>query len=554
MALGDDLRNMTKELTDSANLLETMVDNFLEVDRVASNVVKTFGVGRDGIASIKKLVAETIPEINRLGGSFGDLDDLLEGIAESTNRQLTGNKQILTDLFAAQKALGEAGYALDVGQFQDIGIGLGIITNEIEDSMTYIRSVGLNASEVMKDVLNNTEKVNLYNFQDGVQGLTKMASQASMLRIDMSTAFNLAEKVMNPEGAIEFSAAMQRLGVTAGALVDPFALMDASINDPGKLQDSLVNVAKSLTMVDDKTGKITINPGSQRRMRELAEAAGMSAADFSKMAINAADLDRRLATIRFPRDFTSEDDKKFIANMAYLNEAGQYEVKIQYRDEGSNEVVTQTKLASAVTKEELEKTRKFQESQPKTVEEIARAQLTLTESFTSDLNALKNAVVGGVTGAVGTTKVTEGVRGGVGLFARESITAFGGQETINAQGERITEGGLSQQISKFVDNTIPDLIKGTTDLTTVLVDGIDNISNAIENANLKSLGKQIGDAYNNPNLGNTGLTSAIQRYELDVTIRDVNGNIINNPQFQEQLTARVEQLLRENQTRNPLGP
>lgn len=543
MAFMDDLKN---ELGDSKNLLDAILTSFDEIDKSASNVVKTFGVGRDGISSIKQLIGDTIPEINRLGGSFSDLNDVIEGIAESTNRQLLGNKQILTDLYAAQVALGEAGYAFDVGKFQDIGIGLGIITEEIEDSMSYIRSVGLNASEVMKDVLNNTEKVNLYNFQGGVQGLTKMASQASMLRIDMSTAFNLAEKVMNPEGAIEFSAAMQRLGVTAGALVDPFALMDASINDPGKLQDSLVDVAKSLTMVDEKTGKITINPGSQRRMRELAEAAGMSAADFSKMAVNAADLDRRMKEIRFPRDFSSEDDKKFIANMAYLNEKGQYEVKVQYKDEATGDIISETKLASQVTKDELEKTRKFQESQPKTVEEIARAQLDFDRSIASDIAAVRNALVGPITTAGEITELTEGVRGAAGYVGRQGITSFTGVETITPEGSRITEGG----IRNVVNETIRQLGASETDLTTVLVKAIDSATEIVRNANLK----EIQEVYENPNLGNQGTVTNVQRVEIDVTVRDANGNLINNPDFQRGVYEVVERLQRENATRNPLGP
>jgi len=539
----DDLKN---ELGDSKNLLDAILTSFDEIDKSASNVVKTFGVGRDGISSIKQLIGDTIPEINRLGGSFNDLNDVIEGIAESTNRQLLGNKQILTDLYAAQTALGEAGYAFDVGKFQDIGIGLGIITDEIEDSMSYIRSVGLNASEVMKDVLNNTEKVNLYNFQGGVQGLTKMASQASMLRIDMSTAFNLAEKVMNPEGAIEFSAAMQRLGVTAGALVDPFALMDASINDPGKLQDSLVDVAKSLTMVDEKTGKITINPGSQRRMRELAEAAGMSAADFSKMAINAADLDRRMKEIRFPRDFSSEDDKKFIANMAYLNEKGQYEVKIQYKDESSGDIVSATKLASQVTQDELEKTRKFQESQPKTVEEIARAQLDFDRSIASDIAAVRNALVGPITTADKLTQVTEGTRGAAGYAARGGITSFTGVEAIDSDGRRITQGGIRNKTNDELER----LASGDTDLTTVLVKAIDSATEIVKNANLNA----INEAYNNPNLGNQGAVSNVNRYEIEIKISDNNGNLINNPTVMAAIYEQMERFTRENATRNNLNP
>ena len=74
--------------------------------------------------------------------------------------------------------------------------------------------------------------MNRFNFQDGVMGLTKMAAQASMLRFDMSKTADFADKVMNPQGAIEMASAFQRLGVMAGDLVDPFVLMDKSINDP----------------------------------------------------------------------------------------------------------------------------------------------------------------------------------------------------------------------------------------------------------------------------------------------------------------------------------
>jgi hypothetical protein len=93
-----------------------------------------------------------------------------------------------------------------------------------------------------------------------------------------------AEKVLNPEGAIQMAAAFQRLGVASGDLVDPFILMDKSINDPKGLQDSLIEMTKQFTYFDEKTGNFRINPGGVRLMKELAETAGMSFEQFSKTA------------------------------------------------------------------------------------------------------------------------------------------------------------------------------------------------------------------------------------------------------------------------------
>jgi hypothetical protein len=84
----------------------------------------------------------------------------------------------------------------------------------------------------MKDVSANMEKMNRYQFDGGVAGLAKMAAQASMLRFDMAQTFSFADRMLTPENAINMASAFQRLGVTAGNLVDPFVLMNESINDP----------------------------------------------------------------------------------------------------------------------------------------------------------------------------------------------------------------------------------------------------------------------------------------------------------------------------------
>jgi hypothetical protein len=112
------------------------------------------------------------------------------------------------------------------------------------------------------------ESMNKYNFQGGVDGLAKMAAQASSMRIDMKTTLNFAEGLYNPEKAIEMSSALQRLGVTQSDLLDPLRLMDLSLNDPTELQNQLVQMTEQFVQLNEK-GQFQIAPGQIRRLREI---------------------------------------------------------------------------------------------------------------------------------------------------------------------------------------------------------------------------------------------------------------------------------------------
>ena len=103
-----------------------------------------------------------------------------------------------------------------------------------------------------------------------------------MLRFDMKETFELADKVLDPDKAIEVASAFQRLGVSAGNLTDPFMLMNQSINDPSGLQDSLINVAKQFTYFDEQTKSFKISPQGILTLREMEQQTGVSATDMGR--------------------------------------------------------------------------------------------------------------------------------------------------------------------------------------------------------------------------------------------------------------------------------
>jgi hypothetical protein len=258
----------------------------------------------------------------------------------------------------------------------------------------------------------------------------------------MQQTFQLAEKVLSPEGAVETAAAFQRLGLAVGNLADPFALMNASINDPGSLQDSLVEVSKQFTYFDEKTKTFKINPQGVLTLRELESQTGVSAKEMSKLGLAAAELDQRLTQISPTLKFQNEEDKQYLANIGRMGEGGQYEVKIK----GQEDYVKLGQL----TQEQLDELITEQKTGPKTVEELQRAQLTVDEIISSDIAAIKYAVLGGIL----TDKNIQDLREGGRTLAE--VTGRAGVENISM--EKIRE--LSEQSSGNFRKTIEDMIKG----------------------------------------------------------------------------------------------
>jgi hypothetical protein len=238
------------------------------------------------------------------------------------------------------------------------------IAEATEESVNYIQSIGLNARTIMGDVALRMEYMNRFNFEGGVLGLSKMAAQASMLRFDMNQTADFADKVLNPDGAIQMAAAFQRLGVASGDLVDPFILMDKSINDPEGLQDSIIDLAKQFTIFDEKTGNFRINPGGVRLLKELQEQTGLSYENMTKTALAAADMDRRLSQISFGIE-GSEEDKMLVANMAKMGEQEGRKFEVEFIDDEGKK---QTKALEDLTQAQFEQIKE----QVRIAEEIVR--------------------------------------------------------------------------------------------------------------------------------------------------------------------------------------
>ena len=461
MAAGDDKKSSIEQLKEDilAQLkvdAKTFIDSSDALAQYSNEVNNLFTQGRQRMLELQTSLADTTPAVARLGGGIGDVANIISKVAEESRRNVIASTEEVEKLYAAQQVLGLGADTLTKA-FLDVGAGLETVGESLENSIEYIQSIGGNAKTVMKDVTNNMDQMNRFQFEGGVMGLTKMAAQASMLRFDMSQTFQLAEKVLSPEGAIETAAAFQRLGVAAGNLADPFALMNASINDPGALQDSLVDVAKQFTYFDEKTKTFKINPQGVLTLKEMQQQTGVSAAEMSKLGLAAAELDERISQISPSIKFENEEDKQYLANIGAMGKGGEYEVKIR-NDEG----IEQTRKLSELTQEEFNNLIKEQKERPKDLEDIARSQMSTSKLILNDVSAIRAKIVGGVVSAgqvlEGREKVREGVTTVSGALSDVGSAERVRQETQTAIGDIGTliddlKGSMSttDAVSKYLD-------------------------------------------------------------------------------------------------------
>jgi len=341
--VADTLNKVSAGLSSSlmSNLDPTVVaDKLMEVENAATEVTKVFGAGRGHIMAIKENLTASVTEVTRLGKDFKYIADTQVEISQALGRNLIVNQNLYEGLAATELVTGQGAKELTTA-FKDVGFSISHITDEMETVVDVSRSLGVNARAVSTQVVQNMDYMNKFNFQNGVEGMAKMAAQATSLRVSMKDTLYFAERVYNPENAIETAAALQRLGVAQSELLDPLRLMDLSLNDPTELQNQIAEMTKQFVQLNEK-GQFEIMPDGKLQLMEIAKAMQIPFDTLTKMALGGAELEEKMSRIRFPSSdkFADEETRQMIANLAEFDKkSGEYKVSFTTKE---GEVVTKS--------------------------------------------------------------------------------------------------------------------------------------------------------------------------------------------------------------------
>lgn len=377
------ITDVMNRMVDSINPIDSKA--FESMELYGNTVQRSFGLSKERMDEFKTSIANAGPELAKLGVSEDQMANNLVELMNGLGTAASVGKEAIVELTAASE-LTTIPISTLASDFRDVGVSIYDVGEQMKTVTEVARGAGVSVSAVANLVTSNLKQMNLFNFEDGVKGLARMAAQSQRLGIDMNKIFTIADGLMSPEKAIDMSAALQRLGVTSGALLDPLRAMDLAQNDPEQLQKEMVNLSKEFTTFNEKTGKMEILPGAKRRLREVASELGLNADEFANMSIKAADFDMKLKQIKMPNlGEGDEETRELIASMAQMKD-GVAKIEVRNKDTG----VTTTKDVDKLTPDDVANLKKANEDSSKSIEDIAFNQLDVT---TQIKNLLESGVV-----------------------------------------------------------------------------------------------------------------------------------------------------------------
>jgi len=272
--------------------------------------------------------------------------------------------------------------------FRNVGYGLQDATKIIFNAGKASLAQGLTARETTKTLMANLGKLNEYGFKNGVAGLTQMVQQAQSLKLNMDKVFEVANKVFEPEGAIDMAAKLQMIGGAAGDLADPIRAMYDVTNNMEGIQSSIIDTARSLAVFDEAQGRFAVTGVNLRVAKARADAMGMSMSEMTSLAIKAANQFEVMSQIDMFPQFKDGDQKEFIKNMAQLGSGGVigFEIPKEMQKFFGGQAFVEL---SNMTGDQVAALQRYQEQiAGASLEDLSRSQFTVQTQMMSDINSI----------------------------------------------------------------------------------------------------------------------------------------------------------------------
>jgi hypothetical protein len=270
-------------------------------------------------------------------------------------------------------------------EFEKVGIGASDVAEEIKIAGGRSIELGLQSQKISANLKTELSKLNEFGFKNGVQGLAEMVRKSTEFRMNMQSVYTIADKVFDPEGAIDMAANLQAIGGAIGDFNDPLKLMYMATNNVEGLQDALIGVAGSLATYNQEQGRFEITGVNLRKAKAMAKELGISYDELAKGAIAAAERSSASAAMMASGLNLDDDTKRFLTNISTMKD-GKMTIQLQ-GDEmrkvfGANEIALEN-----LTSTQLQKLKQYQdEFKDLTPEQIIEKQATDVENMSRNVN------------------------------------------------------------------------------------------------------------------------------------------------------------------------
>lgn len=367
--------------------IESINGYIKEQSYLLTQVNKEIGLSGKLSQEFRTEITKAQPDLVRMGIPFKDITESVERLVEDTGRfALVG-----TDMLVRAGEIASA-YGMNMEEvigayddFENVGIGAAQAQESIADAGKRSLELGIQSRNTIQGMIENIGKLNEYGFQNGAEGLEKMVRRATEVRMELSNVFSVADKVFDPEGALELSANLQVLGAAFGDFNDPIRLMYMATNEVEGLQTALEGVSQNLATYNVETGGFEVTGANLRQARDIAKALGIDLEDVTKTAIalqERGQVDMALSGLNI-----NEEDKEFLTNISRMKD-GEMQIELtspKLQADFGKASVSLKELSAEGVNQLLEYRGEFQKMSES---DLIRQQVTLTENVARDVNYL----------------------------------------------------------------------------------------------------------------------------------------------------------------------
>lgn len=377
--------NIRKNLISSSNIYTGIMGSLKSIygylnsndDAIKSSALN-LGLSRNLSDQYRDNLIESAGYAASLGMSIGMMTKAQEAYNTQTGQSLILSRESLKSISKISQGtgLGVEGASNLVGQFKLLGLNAKNTEIFVSDTADTTSKLGLNLNTVLKDISANFDKIQSYNFLNGINGVQKMAMYASMYKISITSAFASIDKARTLEGAVEMSAKLMVMGGEFSKQ-NMFEIGFLARNKPEEFIKKIAEMSKSTFFFNKELGEFQSSAFDLDRLRAVSEATNIPFEELTKSA-------RRLAEVDFAKSKMlsglNPDDKDFLANMAEFNKtSGNFEITL------GKDVLDIKSIGS----QQIEALR----GQEASLEQRAKDSQTFDKAFTASIEELKASLL-----------------------------------------------------------------------------------------------------------------------------------------------------------------
>jgi len=365
-------------ISDAANSTKLFWDYLMQSDKAIKSTVLSLGLSGEKAEIMRQSFEGSAKMVARLGGNLEDVGTIMQTFADTTGRARILSSKMVEDVFEIGKGTGigiEQASRL-AAQFEFMGMDARATMDYVQGVVETSELMGVNTTKVLNNIANNYKELQAYNFRKGVQGFADMAQNAEKLRVDISSALDLAGEARNLENIVDMTAQLQVMGGKF-AETDPFKMLYQARNAPEELQKSISDMTSGLVhfkKTSEGTIEKFISPADRDRLAQVAKSLGMTNEEMTEIAYRRAEFDK-MGQQLIGKGFTDKQ-KELVKGMAdYQSETGKFTVQIGQT----------TKDIRDLTNNEL----KILEGEKKSLKERAKSAQTFDEVYQATIQEFK---------------------------------------------------------------------------------------------------------------------------------------------------------------------